>query len=244
MTKLNQILAIDKGVKTKTTREFMDIDRNVSKVNLLNGFTKTYKPKDEEGDNLPSESTNVQITAEASIKDASEVLTRLFDVTFTKEKTNTVALADVKVGNKVLVKEAPVTYLLFLEKQLVDLRTFVARIPTLDPSENWTYDADAGFYRSEPTSTTRSKKVPKTFVKYDATDKHPAQVEIFNEDVLVGYWTTTKFSGALPKDRVNTLLDRIDTLSEAVKFAREAANETEVIDGNVGNAVFDYLFSK
>jgi hypothetical protein len=244
MTKLNQILAIDKGVKTKTTREFTDIDRNIGKVNLLNGFTKTYKPKDEEGDTLPSESTNVQITAEASIKDAADVLTRLFDVTFTKEKTNTVALADVKVGNKVIVKEAPVTYLLFLEKQLVDLRTFVARIPTLDPSENWTYDADAGFYRSEATSTVRTKKVPKTFVKYDATDKHPAQVEIFNEDQLVGYWTTTKFSGALPKDRVNTLLDRIDTLSEAVKFAREAANETEVIDGNVGTAVFDYLFAK
>lgn len=244
MTKLNQILAIEKGVKTKTTREFTDIHRNVSKVNLLNGFTKTYKPKDEEGDSLPSESTNVQITAEASIKDATDVLTRLFDVTFTKEKTNTVALADVKVGNKVLVKEAPVTYLLFLEKQLVDLRTFVAGIPTLDPSETWTYDADAGFYRSKETSTVRTKKVPKTFVKYEATDKHPAQVEIFNEDQLVGYWTTTKFSGALPKDRVNTLLDRIDTLSEAVKFAREAANETEVLDGNAGANVFDYLFAK
>jgi hypothetical protein len=244
MTKLNQILAIEKGVKTKTTREFTDIHRNVSKVNLLNGFTKNYKPKDEEGDTLPSESTNVQITAEASIKDATDVLTRLFDVTFTKEKTNTIAIADVKVGNRVLVKEAPVTYLLFLEKQLVDLRTFVAGIPTLDPSETWTYDADAGFYRSEATSTVRTKKVPKTFVKYEATDKHPAQVEIFNEDQLVGYWTTTKFSGALPKDRVNTLLDRIDTLSEAVKFAREAANETEVIDGNAGSAVFDYLFAK
>jgi hypothetical protein len=244
MTKLNQILAIEKGVKTKSNREFTDIHRNVSKVNLLNGFSKTYKPKDEEGDTLPSESTNVQITAEASIKDAAEILTRLFDVTFTKEKTNTVAIADVKVGNKVLVKEAPVTYLLFLEKQLTELREFVSKIPTLDPSETWSYDADAGFYRSEATSTVRTKKVPKTFVKYEATDKHPAQVEVFNEDQLVGYWTTTKFSGALPKDRVNTLLDRIDTLSEAVKFAREAANETEVLDGNPGSAVFDYLFAK
>ncbi|QFG12876.1 hypothetical protein PBI_MIMI_144 [Arthrobacter phage Mimi] len=244
MTKLNQILAIEKGVRTKTNREFTDIHRNVSKVNLLNGFSKTYKPKDEEGDTLPSESTNVQITAEASIKDAAEILTRLFDVTFSKEKTNTVALADVKVGNKVIVKEAPVTYLLFLEKQLTELREFVSKIPTLDPSETWTYDSDAGFYRSEATSTVRTKKVPKTFVKYEATDKHPAQVEVFNEDQLVGYWTTTKFSGALPKDRVNTLLDRIDTLSEAVKFAREAANETEVLDGNAGSAVFDYLFAK
>ncbi|QFG12250.1 Hypothetical Protein OBI_RACECAR_145 [Arthrobacter phage Racecar] len=244
MTKLNQILAIEKGVRTKTNREFTDIHRNVSKVNLLNGFSKTYKPKDEEGDTLPSESTNVQITAEASIKDAAEILTRLFDVTFSKEKTNTVALADVKVGNKVIVKEAPVTYLLFLEKQLTELREFVSKIPTLDPSETWNYDADAGFYRSEATSTVRTKKVPKTFVKYEATDKHPAQVEVFNEDQLVGYWTTTKFSGALPKDRVNTLLDRIDTLSEAVKFAREAANETEVLDGNAGSAVFDYLFAK
>lgn len=244
MTKLNQILAIEKGVKTKTTREFTDIHRNVGKTNLLNGFTKTYKPKDEEGDTLPSESTNVQITAEASIKDAAELLTRLFDVTFSKEKTNTIAIADVKVGNKTIIKEAPVTYLLFLEKQLTDLRTFVVNIPTLDPSETWDYDADAGYFRSEATSTVRTKKVPKTFVKYEATDRHPAQVEVFNEDQLVGYWTTTKFSGALPKDRVNTILDRIDTLTEAVKFAREAANETEVLDGDAGKSVFDYLFAK
>lgn len=244
MTKLNQILAIDKGVKTKSNREFTDLHRNISKVNLLNGFTKTYKPKDEEGDTLPSESTNVQITAEASLNTASEILTRLFDVTFTKEKTNTVALADVKIGNKTLIPEAPVTYLLFLEKQLTELREFISKIPTLDPAETWTYDSDAGFYRSESTSSTRTKKVPKTFVKYEATDRHPAQVEVFNEDQLVGYWTTTKFSGALPKDRVNTLLDRIDTLTEAVKFAREAANETEVLDGNAGKAVFDYLLAK
>ena len=46
--------------------------------------------------------------------------------------------------------------------------------------------------------TLRTKKVPRNHVKAEATEKHPAQVEVYYEDVAVGYWTTVKFSGALP----------------------------------------------
>jgi hypothetical protein len=35
-------------------------------------------------------------------------------------------------------------------------------------------------------------------VKAEATEKHPAQVEVYHEDVVVGQWKTVKFSGALP----------------------------------------------
>ena len=51
-----------------------------------------------------------------------------------------------------------------------------------------------------------------------------------------------KFSGALPAKRVNEILDRVQALQTAVKFAREEANNAEVADQRVGAAVFGYLF--
>ena len=38
------------------------------------------------------------------------------------------------------------------------------------------------------------------------------------------------------------LLERVEKLQQAVKFAREEANNTEVTDQKVGAAIFGYLF--
>ena len=76
-----------------------------------------------------------------------------------------------------------------------------------------------------------------------ATDKHPAQVQLVSEDVLAGYWNEKKFSGAVPASYKAELINRVETLIQAVKFAREKANDTEVTDLKVGDAVFGYLFA-
>jgi len=132
---------------------------------------------------------------------------------------------------------------LFLEKQLVDLHTFGKKLPVLDAAESWRRDEvrrPAG--ATEPVHTIRTKKVPRNHVKAEATDKHPAQVEVYYEDIPVGTWRTVKFSGALPAARVNELLGRVEKLQQAVKFAREEANDTEVTEQKVGERVFKYLF--
>jgi hypothetical protein len=170
------------------------------------------------------------------------VLTRLFDVTATKDWANCVARADVVVDGRPLLSDVPVSYLLFLEKQLVDLHTFVKKLPLLDAAESWNFEESADYWRTEQVRTIRTKKVPRNHVKAEATEKHPAQVEVYYEDVPVGYWTTVKFSGALPARRVNELVDRVEKLQQAVKFAREEANALEVTDQRVGDAVFGYLF--
>lgn len=90
--------------------------------------------------------------------------------------------------------------------------------------------------------TVRSRKVLRNHVKAEATEHHPAQVDVYTEDVAVGTWTTTKFSGALPATRVRELRDRVVKLQQAVKFAREQANATAVTDAKAGDAVFGYLF--
>lgn len=242
MTKLNQIVAVEKGVKAKAQRTLTEAYHTIQRATGLNGISRTYSPKDDDGDKLPPESTLVQTKTVDLIDTVSADLARLFDVTATKDATNAVATANVVVGGQTLVAGATVPFLLFLEKQLVDVRTFVNKLPTLDPSEVWSLDPNTGTYRTDTTGTVRTKKVPKNWVKAEATDKHPAQVEIFHEDVIVGTWSTVKFSGALPATRVLELQERVDKLIEAVKFAREEANGTTVVDQKVGDRVLGYIF--
>lgn len=242
-TRLNQILAVEKGVKASSARDITDAYHSAQKIAPMTGIERRYKPRDDEGEQLPAESTKVQFTALDQLKAAQNALGKLFDITATKDVANTHANADVVVDGKPLLSAVPVTYLLFLEKQLTDLHTIVKKLPVLDPSENWqVHDAVAGIYRTDPVTTTRTKKVPRNHVKAVATANHPAQVELYYEDVVVGYWEKTGYSGALPAARVTALLGRVEKLQEAVKFAREAANNTEVVDTRVADKVFGYLF--
>jgi hypothetical protein len=244
MARLNQIIAVEKGVKSQTFQELTEAHHLLQKPAQLAGIARTYRPKDEEGEQLPPESTRVQVKAEEVIRTTTEALTKLFDVTATKDWTNCHARADVVVDGTVLLAQVPATYLLFLEKQLVDIHTFVKKLPVLDAAETWTYDSSADSWATEPVQTLRTKKVPRNHVKAEATDKHPAQVEVYYEDVTVGYWRTVKFSGALQARRINEILGRIERLQEAVKFAREEANNTEAEEHKVGDTVFQYLFAE
>jgi hypothetical protein len=244
VAKLNQIIAVEKGVKSKAQQELTAAHHDLQKPALLSGISRTYQPKDEEGEQLPPESTKVQLQAEAVLRSTAATLTRLFDVTATKDWANCEAHADITVDGRVLVRDAPVSYLLFLEKQLTDLNTFVRKLPVLDAAESWNLDASTDAWKTEPVRTIRTKKVPRNHVKAEATENHPAQVEVYYEDVAVGYWTTVKFSGALPARRVNELLERVEKLQQAVKFAREEANGSEITDQRVGDTVFGYLFAQ
>ncbi|THF70123.1 hypothetical protein E7T06_08705 [Deinococcus sp. Arct2-2] len=241
MPKLNQIIAVEKSVKSRAFQELTEAHHALQKPALLSGISRTYRPKDEEGETLPPESTRVQAKAEEIIRQTAQIMGNLFDVTATKDWANNEAKADVVVGERVLLRQVPVTYLLFLEKQLTDLHTFIRKLPVLDASESWTFDPSTDTYATDPVQTVRTKKIPRNHVKAEATDKHPAQVEVYYEDVTVGYWRTLKFSGALPAMRVNDLLTRLQKLQQAVKFAREEANGVEVTDRKVGEQVFAYL---
>lgn len=240
---LNQIVAVEKSVKSTSYKRFTEIHQQLKKKPLLNGISRVYRPLDDEGDLLPSEEARVQLRVQDAIEEVTEVLVKLFDNVASKDWGNTQARADVVVEGQVLVKEAPVTYLLFLEKQLSDLRTFVESLPVLDASEIWVWDQNQACYATSPIETHRTKKVPRVLVKYEATEHHPAQTEVWQEDVVVGYWKTIKFSGALPAQRIKELLRRVEKVQQAIKFAREQANALEVEQQHVGRAVMDYLFS-
>lgn len=242
VTKLNQLLAVEKGVKSDAAGALTRAYHDLQKAQLLSGIARSYQPRDDEGEQLPPESTRVQLRTDQVVADVRKALTRLFDVVATKDTANTSARASIVVDGVTLATDVPATYLLFVEKQLVDLATFVRKLPTLDPSESWLWNEQAGAYATEPVKTTRTKKIPRNHVLAEATERHPAQVQVWQEDVVVGYWTTTKFSGAVPASEVAELLERVGKLAEAVKRAREEANGIGVTDVAVGAALLGYLF--
>lgn len=243
MKKLNQILAIEKGVKGRYQSDVSDLYKTVQKPALFSGLNKTYIKKNEDDDDLPPENVRVQFTVPSLLKDLQKRAEDLFDVEATKDYANCNARANVVLDGKTLVENAPATYLLFLEKQLTDLRTFLSKVPTLDPSEEWAHDDNAGVYKTHVVKTSRTKKVQKPIVLYDATDKHPAQTQLITEDVQVGTWNTVKHSGAVSEKRRDEMVDRTERLLKAVKEAREEANSVNAESVSVGRDIFDYIFN-
>lgn len=244
MPKLNQILAIVSGKKTSAQRAITEVYKLIQKPVLFEGISRTYKPTDEEGETCPEEKKKVQYTTEKAVTEFKTVLEDLFSIVATQDSANQKASASIVVDGVEIVKDVPVTHLLFLEKQLTDIRTFVDSLPVLDPSETWKWNASAGSYANEPTGTNRTKKVPRNHVLAEATEVHPAQVNMYTEDVKVGEWKTIKFSGAMLEDDKSDMLSRVVKLQEAIKFAREEANSTEVTLSNSGGKILDFVFSE
>jgi hypothetical protein len=245
MGKLNQVIAIEKGIKARVVGQITELYKVVQKPALFNGFTKSYAKRDDDSEDLPGERQRVQFNVRDMLQGASRALTELMDVTARKDWTNCEAKGSVEVNDQVLIPNAPVSFLLFLEKQLTDMRTFIGALPVLDEAETWARDENAGLYRSDAISTHRTKKVQRPIVLYNATTEHPAQTQLITEDVIAGFWNTVKHSGAMPKPERQAMLERVETLLKAVKTAREAANMNDEIDvPEIGEAVFGYLLGR
>lgn len=242
MVKLNQVIAVVPSKKSQAESVKTDIYHKAQKPELFSGLIKTYQSNEEKGEQQPSESKNIQCNMIEMIKEFANATTQVLDVVATQDTANCQAKSNIEVDGKVLLTELPVTYLLFLEKQLTDLTTFVDKLPILDPSETWTFDPNKNCYVSAPAATNRYKKVPFPFEKSPATDKHPAQVEVLTRDEFMGVWTCVKFSSAVPAKHKAVFADRVRKLKEAVVRAREEANCIQATNVSVGQKIFDYVF--
>lgn len=241
--KLNQVIAIEKGAKNRLYAAITELHKNAQKSDLYYGFNKSYEPKEEGGEQFPPEQKKVLMRSDDVLSETKKLFTEFLDITATKDFANVTAKADVIIGGNTLIKDVPVPYLLFLEKQLTDLRTFVDKMPVLDESDDWRKDDATGLFKTEPTKTHRTSKVQEAIVLYDATEKHPAQTQLITKDVIVGYWNQTKQSGAITRGDKRKLLERIESVLSAVKSAREEANSVEAPEKKVGEDILGYIFA-
>lgn len=243
MPKLNQVNAIVSGRKGETEKTVTELYKIIQKEQLFAGRERTYRPQDEvNGQKLPPESQRVQQRADDLVRQAVAKWTDLWNLILTQDTGNQQAKADVVVDGKPLLSGVPVTFLLFLDKQVNDLETFVSKLPTPDPAEEWSHDPNTGLLRSRATESLRTSKEPTVIVKYEATKDHPAQTELFTKDVPVGTWTQILYSGCIPTDRKNAILERVRKLQDAIKTAKEQANLLEVEKQKAADAVLGFVF--
>lgn len=241
MTKLCEIIALTTARKPEATRRLTDLHQQTQKAGLFSGLHKTYQPRDAaDMETLPEERTEIQLRVADVVRDMEKVMTNLYDLVVTQDVGNQQAFSDLVVNGKVLVAKVPVTTLLWLEKQLDDLKKFYSTLPVLDPAKSWRRDEGNRCYRTE-TVKTRTKRTKLPIVLYAATEHHPAQTQLIEEDKIVGDYTTVEFSGAITPHQRQTLLERLSLLKDAVVLARERANQTTVDQEKVGAKLFQYI---
>jgi hypothetical protein len=243
--KLNQINAIVTARKGDAEKQLTELYKLIQKEQLFAGRERTYRPLDEvNGQKLPPESQRVQQRTADLVRQARDKWTELWNLVLTQDTGNQQAKADIVVDGLVLLKGVPVTTLLFLDKQVNDLETFVSKLPTPDPAEEWTHDPNTGLLRSRATESVRTSKEPTVIVKYPATTEHPAQTELFTKDVPVGTWTQILYSGCVPTDRKNAILARVRKLQDAIKVAKEQANLLDVERQKAGEPLLAFVFGE
>jgi hypothetical protein len=241
-TQLHKIIAVEKTVKANTENAFTKAYHLAQKTDLFAGLTKVYEPLVEDDVRLPGEQKLVQVRVSDLVDDVQAALIRQIDLTATKDTANGTATADIVVNGTVLATDVPVVTLLWIEKRLVDVKTFISKLPVLDPADTWSFDTGNGYYASAPLETMRQIKKPVFITVSPGSDKIAAQVVRETEDVPTGRWTTTKLSGAIPAARRDTLIAQVNELIEAVKVARQEANSVSVDDVRIGTALIGYLF--
>lgn len=241
--KMNQVIAIANGEKSKAQKTITKIYQNLKKESLFDGISRRYTPKFEDGDVYPNEDKRVQLTVSSILLDVKDAMSDMLNIISTQDIGNCDAKANIVIDNNIIAEDVPVTHLLFLEKQMIDLKTLVSALPVLDPAEKWGNSQEMNVYKTETKENFKTKKVPKNHVLAEATDTHPAQVQVFTEDIVEGTWETIKFSGNIIQSDKDILLDKIEKMIKAIIFAREEANGMEVEKSNIGSTILEYIFN-
>lgn len=251
-TRLNQILAVRQSAQSEAAQRRAELLGIMSQEGLFSGLSRTYQGRVSEQDGgavYAGKIKKVQVTVPQVIVNLGSVLSRLLDVELTQDVANTAAKADIVVtgtdGKQVtLATGVPTTYLLFLERQLKDLREFVSMFPVLDPAQDWNdKDTPPGQHKTDVIKTDKTKKVRRNHVKFAGDQYHEPQIDTYDEDTVEGQWHQVDFSGAVPAQVRQQYLDRISVLQRAVKYAREEANSAEIHDVHIGADLLKYVFA-
>lgn len=240
--KLHQLLALIPTVKNKVNKAKTEVSNLIQKTDLFKGLNRSYQPREEEGFIYPSESKMVQLKAMDLIHKFKQANRELIDLCASQDYTNCNAKANIVIDGITILENVPVSHLLFLEKQIEEIKTFIQSLPTLDLDKEWEYSQNRGYYTSTPKETVKTKKITEFVVAYEATKEHPAQIKEVSKDIIEGLWTAIEFSGALPADTIRGYLERANKLYAAIVVAREEANSIEVQNQQVADRLFDYIF--
>lgn len=249
MTKLHEVLAVEK-TRTNASNKLLDDTLNkFKKEQYFQGYVKTLKMLGDSPENLAIEesardSRELPTTVPETLKYMFDFWTKAEDVIYSKNKTNQIANADLLFRGEVLVPQVPVDELLGLEVRLEQLRRLMDHIPTLDASKEWSRrdsGRDGEYVSLVDEVTSKTEKTMTPVVLYEATDKHPAQIERVTVDKVVGTFKRKVFSGAATSKQKADIISILDELLVEAKQARQRANTTEALNLNIGTKITSLL---
>jgi len=248
MAKLHELLAVEGDLEGEKDR-ILDEARVTftKKPELFTGFVKTLRMFDESRTNENvEESRKVDTVVQEKLNYVSGSVVRYWDACFQKEATNQLAKADLVVDGVTIAKDVPATFLLKLESELKKVRGLFEEIPTHASGQEWKTASEIGegIFSAKKDDSFKTEKKPMSKVLYEATDKHPAQIEKWTEDVKVGRYEHKMFSGMISPAEKSLMIGRVDKLLRSVKQARQRANTQEAEKRTVGEEVFKFLFAK
>lgn len=241
--KLHELLAVEQDRKQKGNHAIGEAKNTFTKKEpYFDGMIKRYISLEEDAEMIPDETKNIVTTVKTKLEETISTVIKGIDAHLSKEETNASEKARAElIVNNVNFGTFSATSLLALESHLNKIKDLYTVIPTLDTAKKFEFDEQEGIYKTAPEVKFRSVKRPKVIVKYEATEKHPAQTELLYLDHQVGKYETVYSSGRLTLSQRKELTQRISTLIEGVKIARSKANNAEVTNIKVGQRLFDFI---
>lgn len=248
MGKLFEILAVEADVENKVKTIMQEAMTTFQKRSEhFVGSIRTLKMFDAERQNEEAgfeERKDIVTTVQKKLDYTWESIIKYYDVIAQKEVGNQSTHADVIINGEVILSNMPATLLLGLESRLKKVREMYLTIPTLAPGTEWVSDESIGegvFRAKYPEIRHRTEKTVEHKIIVQPTKEHPAQVEKWTSSVPVGNFTTDRWCGMISPAKKSQLLDRIDTLIEAVKQARQRANEVQLENVKVGEIIKNFI---
>lgn len=248
MGKLYEVLAVEQALEgTFKTRAARVEQAFTKRPDMFLGFMRRLEMINDDRaaeEELHREDKELEATVDARLDDVVPSAIRYFDAAYQKEAMNQKARANIVINEKIVAADVPVTFLLFLERRLEIIRKIFATIPCLDPSTKWVADDDRGegiFRTSAEEITEKTEKAIVSKVLFDGNEHHAPQIEKWHEDRVVGKFRRVVWSGMYTEAMKALALERIDTLSSAVKKARSRANDIEVEAGAIGAKIMTFI---
>ncbi len=228
----HELLAVESNLETQAAKCAAELANTFEKKrHLFEEKKRTFWSSAENVAATTEEESKINSTVEAELAWIKDKIVPSWDASLQVSEFNTRAKADIVMEDgSILAKDVPATALLELEKRLTELQKLFTHVPTLDPAKGFSTDSvrGKGYWQAREIRKNRTQKVKEIVVLYPHTTEHPAQTQLVDKDVVIGYTIDQEWSSLITPGDKSEYLTRIENLSRAVRKARSRANDTEV----------------
>lgn len=244
--KLHESLAVNSNLEGQAYKCVGELKDTFTKRHHLFGQKLiTFQPNGEGAVVSTEEQSEMESTVGKELVWASDFIVALLNSDHQINEANTKARADIVLDDgQVFLKGLPATSLLELEKRIKWIQELITAVPTLDPAKGFKPDAakGPGIFVAREVTKTRTAKMEKPIVLYDATKEHPAQTQLISQDVPTGTIRVQEWSSMVTPAQKSEMLSRCEKLQRAVKAARSRANDTDVDTSNrIGKLIIGFV---